>query len=91
MARPLSHNGLVALRLKHENPREVYAGLLWVCQGKGYKLVWCAYKFHDIFGKFPRPLTAVEPKEPSNDLREWLGISVRRWKAKKRRQEAKKR
>jgi hypothetical protein len=85
MPRRLSHNGLVALRLRCHSPRAVYAGLLWVREHRGHKAGWAAHKFRGIFGKWPRPQSRVEPAAPSNDLIEWLGIERKRYGAQRRR------
>ncbi len=85
MPKPLSHNGLVILRLRQSKPRETYAGLLHVKADKGYSIGWVAHKFKEIFGGWPRPQAAVEPQEPSEDLREWLGIERRRYRARMKR------
>ncbi len=89
MPKPLSHNGLITLRLRQSKPRETYAGLLHVKADKGYSNGWVAHKFKEIFGGWPRPQAAVEPQEPSEDLREWLGIERRRYRARMKRIEAK--
>jgi hypothetical protein len=89
MPRPLSHNGLIFLKLQASAPREAYSGLLYVAADKGYKRGWVAQKFRTIFGKWPKPLTPVEPAEPSHDLREWLGLERRRFRARMKRQESK--
>jgi hypothetical protein len=88
MSRPLSHNGLIELKVKNGDPRETYAGLLWMQQRKGYNHGWVAQKFKSIFGKWPRPLTNVEPVPPNMELREWIGIMNTRYRAKMKRQEA---
>jgi hypothetical protein len=89
MPRKLSHNGLVILRLGQSDPRETYAGLLWTAQDKGYKNGWVAHKFREIFGKWPKPKSVVEPSQPEADLQEWLGITRKRYRAKKKREEIK--
>lgn len=87
MPRALSHNGLIALKVKALDYREVYAGLLWVAENSGFKNGWVAHKFKEIYGKWPRPTTVVEPQAPDNILREWLGIERARYRAKKKREE----
>jgi|SRR5215472_15041816 len=88
MPRKLSHNGLVILRVKDGDPRGTYAGLLWIAREKGYQWGWVPNKFREIFGKWPRPQSKVEPVEPSSVLREYLGIMNRRYAARRRREEA---
>src|SRR5215472_13930301 len=88
MPRKLSHNGLVELRIKEADPRQTYAGLLWIKAKKGYSYGWVCHKFREIFGKWPRPLSKVEPVSPDVQLVEWLGIINGRYRAKKRREEA---
>jgi len=89
MVRKLSHNGLVILKVQGGDPRETYAGLLWTQQQKGYRFGWVANKFRAIFGKWPRPQSKVEPVPPNSELREYLGIMNTRYRAKKKREEAK--
>jgi len=88
VTRKLSHNGLIGLRVKNGNPRETYAGLLWMQRYKGYSYGWVCHKFREIFGKWPRPQTKVEPMPPNTDLREWVGIINTRFRARKKREEA---
>jgi len=87
MSRKLSHNGLIELKVKNGDPRETYAGLLWIAQHKGYKWGWVCHKFRAIFGKWPRPQSKVDPVEPKLELREWLGIINSRYRAQKKREE----
>jgi hypothetical protein len=89
MSKPLSHNGLIELKVKNGDPRETYAGLLWIAANKGYKHGWVCWKFRAIFGKWPRPQSKVEAVPPNNELREWIGIMATRYRAKKKRDEAK--
>jgi hypothetical protein len=89
MAGKLSHNGLIELKVKAGDPRETYAGLLWVQRRQGYAFGWVAHKFRAIFGKWPRPQSKVEPVAPNMELREWLGIMNTRFRAKKKREELK--
>lgn len=88
MARKLSHNGLVELKVKNGDPRETYAGLLWEAARKGYKHGWVCHKFREIFGKWPRPKSKVEPTPPDSHLREFLQIINGRYRAHKKREEA---
>lgn len=81
-----SHNKLVIARVKEGNPREIYSGLLWWQKHHNFKFGWIAMKFREIFGKWPRPQTAVEPVAPNQDLREYLGIMKNRWKQKQKRE-----
>ena len=89
MTKPLSHNGLIILKVRASDPRETYAGLLWIQEHKGYRNGWVAQKFRAIFGKWPKPKSKVEPVPPNNDLREYLAIMNSRFRAKKKREEAK--
>jgi hypothetical protein len=84
-----SHNKLIIEQVKKGDPRQTYAGLLWWQQQKQYKRGWVAMKFREIFGKWPAPCSPVEAIEPGNDLKEYLGIMLKRWKAKKKREERK--
>jgi|SRR5215469_2513644 len=88
MPRKMSHNGLVIERIKHADPREIFAGLLWVRRQKNYSWGWACHKFREIFGGWPRPKTKVEPTQPSTELIEYLGIINKRFVARKRREEA---
>lgn len=87
MGRKLSHNGLVENQIKTKPPRKVYSWLLWIAQNRGFKPGWVKHKFHEIFGKWPRPTTPVEPEAPDTLLVEWLGIERKRFAARKRRME----
>ncbi len=87
MPKPLSHNGLVLLRLRDSDCRTTYSQLLCVAKEKGYSRGWVAHKFREIFNGWPKPRAAVEPQEPEPLLREWLGIVSRRFRAKKKREE----
>ena len=89
MPRKLSRNGFIELEVKNGDPRQTYAGLLWVAESKGYKHGWVSHKFRAIFGKWPRPQSKVEPVVPSRELREWLGIMKARYRAQKKREEDK--
>jgi hypothetical protein len=89
MPRPLSHNGLIILKIKGSDPRTTYAGLLWEAARKGYRPGWTYNKFKEIFGKKPRPISKVEPMVPDTELREYLTITNNRFAAKMRRQRAK--
>lgn len=84
-----SHNKLVIGRVKQADHREVYAGLLWWQDRKGYKFGWVANKFREIFGKWPAPSSPVSPVPPDTDLREYLGIMNTRYRARKKREERK--
>jgi hypothetical protein len=86
MPRPLSHNGLIILKVKGSDPRTTYAGLLWEAARKGYRHGWTLNKFKEIFGKWPRPKSKVEPIVPDTELREYLTITNNRYAAKKRRE-----
>ena len=87
MARKLSHNGLVELRIKGADRRTIFAGLLWIARKKDYSYGWVAHKFREIFGGWPRPQSRVEPAPPSSELMEWIGIINGRYRAKKKREE----
>ncbi len=89
MPRKLSHNGLVTLRLAKSDARQTYSGLLWEAERKGFKAGWVKHKFREIFGGWPNPQSPVKPTEPASDLREWLKMQSRRFRAKKVREEAK--
>jgi len=78
----------VILKVQSSDPRQTYAGLLWMQRRKGYTYGWVCHKFREIFGKWPRPQSKVEPVEPNSELREWLGIINGRYRAKKKREEA---
>jgi hypothetical protein len=90
MPRPLSHNGLVILKVKGSDYRKTYSGLLWTRIKKLYRPGWTAMKFREIFGKWPRPLTPVEPIPPDAELQEYLFIMNARYAARIRRQERQK-
>lgn len=87
MSKPLSHNGLVFLRLKDSDCRTTYGGLLYVAKEKGYSRGWVAHTFRKIFNGWPKPRSAVEPQEPDALLREGLSILSRRFRAKRKREE----
>ena len=89
MPRPLSHNGLIILKVKGSDPRTTYAGLLWEAARKGYRHGWTLNKFKEIFGKWPRPKSKIEPIMPDTELREYLTITNNRFAAKMRRARAK--
>jgi hypothetical protein len=84
MPRPLSHNGLVVLKIAHSDPKETYQGLLQLAVDRGYNTGWAAHQFRRIFGCWPY-FGTVPPRLPSSDLIEWFGIMRNRYKAKKRR------
>jgi hypothetical protein len=86
MPRPLSHNGLIVLKVAHSNPKEVYEGLVWEAKNRGYKDGWIAHKFKEIFGKWPKPTSAITPRPPCSELREWFCITRTRYRAKKGRE-----
>ncbi len=89
MPKPLSHNGLVFLRLQASNYRKTYAGLLYIAKEKGYPYGWVWHKFINIFNGRPKPLSPVEPQEPESDLWEYVATTNRNFRAKKKREEAK--
>jgi len=89
LGKRISRTELVATRLRERDFRETYAGLLWLAKNKGYKNGWVAHKFKEIFGKWPKPQSVVEPKQPDTLLVEYLGIMRKRWRARKKREEAK--
>jgi hypothetical protein len=88
MPRPLSHNGLIILKVKQSDYRTTFTGLLWERTRKGFRYGWVCHKFREIFGGWPRPLRRYEAAEPDAVLREYLGIMSKRYAAKKRRADA---
>ena len=88
--RPLSHNGLVILKVKASNYRQTYAGLVWTQIKKAYRPGWTRNKFREIFGGWPKPLSPVEPVPPNSELQEYLFIMNARYAAKRRRIERQK-
>lgn len=89
MGKRITRNGFVFNQVKAKGPRVIYSGLLWLAQNRNFKPGWVAHKFKEIFGKWPRPTTPVSPEPPESILVEWLGIERKRFKARKKREEAK--
>lgn len=91
MYKRISRAELGFRRLKASDPRQVYAGLLWVVRLKGQKRGFAAHKFKAIFGDWPR-FGQVEPAEPNSDLLTWLERERRRygtaWKKQRMKEEA---
>jgi len=86
--RRVTRPGLIFLRLKNSDPQQVYAGLRWVVDQKGYKPGWAAQKFKTIFGKWPR-FGYVEPEVPSGDLRSFVANQRRNYGSRMKRRDAK--
>ncbi len=89
MAKRVTHSTLVFHEIKKGAPREIYSGLLWIAKERGFKDGWVAHKFREVFGGWPKPKTPIQPEQPTAILVEWLGIEKRRWRARKKREEAK--
>jgi hypothetical protein len=85
--RKMTHAGLVENQIKARPYGEVYDELLWIRDNRQHKLGWVAHKFREIFGGWPRPLTPRQPAPPESLLVEYLGITTRRWRARKKREE----
>ncbi len=84
----ITRSELVYRRLKANDQKAVYAGLLWIVKTKGFKPGWAAYKFKELFGDWPH-LGFVEPQQPPSDLLTWIERQRRNYGARMKRKEAK--
>jgi hypothetical protein len=64
----------VLTALSKLTPREIYSGLLFIGQLRHYKPGWVRFAFHELLGKWPKPLSPVQPERPPVELEEWLAL-----------------
>jgi hypothetical protein len=61
------------IAIKDTGSKNVYGGLLWYSQLRGWKQGWAAFVFKEIFGVWPRPQDKTEPIcIIGSDLEEWV-------------------
>jgi hypothetical protein len=80
-SRSEKHGQRVALTLAlyGQEPRDVYANLLWLQEQKGFKNGWVAHSFRELFGGWPRPRVMPEPVRPTdNVLEQWIALRPKR-------------
>lgn len=65
--------------LKDQKITEVYGGLLWIANERGFKPGWVAYKFKEIYGYFPQHGWKVESQPPSKELLAFVRQQYKAW------------
>jgi hypothetical protein len=74
---------------RDEATHQVYAGLKWWAEQKGYRRAdgWVAFKFKDIFGRWPNGEMVEIPREPMEGVVCYIVRQNARYAAEMRKQE----
>lgn len=65
-----------------------FGQLRYIANERGYSEGWCSHKFREKFGVWPNGFKAVEPLEPTPQVRNWIKSRQIAWAKSKRNTEA---
>ena len=70
----LAYENEMSAVISNMTPREIYSGLLFIGRVHHYKPGWVKHAFHELYGKWPKPLSPVEPERPPVELEAWVAL-----------------
>jgi hypothetical protein len=78
----LAHKTNNLLAIADMSPRDVYCGLLWYAEFRGWNPKFALAGFREIYEAWPRPQDKGEPARPPIELEQWINNRPKRKKAR---------